>query len=170
MATYFVYQNQTYSEERAGKYIWSPKLNQNGHRNAGYELMREVHQGDFIIHSSGRKIVSVSVAQTDCYSCDQPKDLGGEDLWNLDGYRVDLEYFDLTNPYDIGQDENWLISNYDPASPFTVKGKGKQRYLCDIPPEQTLHLLSKALKKEPHPTVAVILDSVIAAAKKATKK
>lgn len=164
MAIFFVYQNQTYFAERYGKYIWSPKRNQNGHRNAGYELMKEVSKGDFVIHSSGRKIVSVSIAQTGCYSCDRPMDLGGEDLWNLDGYRIDLEYFDLTYPYDIGQDENWLIANYDPASPFTVKGKGKQRYLCDIPPKQVVHLLTKALKREPNPKVAKTLNSVIASA------
>ena len=53
MAIYLVNQSQTYRHERAGNYIWSPKLDKAGHRNRGYELMKEVRKGDYIIHNSG---------------------------------------------------------------------------------------------------------------------
>ena len=170
MAVFFVYQNQTYHAERVGKYAWSPQRTQNGKRNAGYELMKEVCAGDFIIHSSGRKIVSISIAQSNCYECDRPSDLGGEDLWNLDGYRIDLDYYDLSHPYDLAQEEDWLIANHNPASPFTIQGKGKQQYLCDIPPEQVVHLLSNAIRFERNTRVARVMQSAIDSSEMAIRK
>ena len=55
MAIYLVNQGKTYQYERAGSYIWSPKLNKAGGQNRGYNLMKSVRKGDFIIHNSGRK-------------------------------------------------------------------------------------------------------------------
>ena len=52
MAIYLVNQGQTYKYEREGGYIWSPKLNKAGQRNRGYDLMKEVRRGDYILHNS----------------------------------------------------------------------------------------------------------------------
>jgi len=48
MRYWWVNQNQTYSHEVSGGYLWSPKRKSNGARNPFYESMREVSPGDFI--------------------------------------------------------------------------------------------------------------------------
>ena len=63
MAIFLVNQGQTYKFEREGGYIWSPKLNKAGQRNRGYDLMKEVRRGDYILHNSGGKISASSVVR-----------------------------------------------------------------------------------------------------------
>ena len=48
MRYWWVNQNQTYRQEQAGGYLWSPKRNSNGARNPFYETMREVSPGDVV--------------------------------------------------------------------------------------------------------------------------
>lgn len=67
MAVYYVFQGETYDEERAGEYVWSPQLNKSGGKNVGYTMMTNIHKGDFILHNSNGKIVSISVAKDDYY-------------------------------------------------------------------------------------------------------
>ena len=43
-----VNQNQTFRQETAGGYLWSPKRNANAARNPFYETMREVSPGDIV--------------------------------------------------------------------------------------------------------------------------
>jgi putative restriction endonuclease len=42
MRYWWVNQNQTWRQEQAGGYLWSPKRNANGAKNHFYETMREV--------------------------------------------------------------------------------------------------------------------------------
>lgn len=63
MAIYLVNQGKTYQYERAGSYIWSPKLNKAGNQNKGYSLMKTVRKGDFLIHNSGGKLSAISVVK-----------------------------------------------------------------------------------------------------------
>ena len=48
MRYWWVNQNQTFRQETAGGYLWSPKRNANGARNPFYETMREVSPGDVV--------------------------------------------------------------------------------------------------------------------------
>jgi hypothetical protein len=45
MRYWWVNQNQTFRQEFAGGYLWSPKRNANDVRNPFYETMREVSPG-----------------------------------------------------------------------------------------------------------------------------
>ena len=47
MRYWWVNHNQTYRQEQAGGYLWSPKRNANGARNPFYETMREVSPLEF---------------------------------------------------------------------------------------------------------------------------
>ena len=73
MALFFVNQGATYKEERMGSYLWAPKLDKSGHKNCGYELMKEIHKGDFILNNADGKIVAISIANEDCKSKDNQK-------------------------------------------------------------------------------------------------
>ena len=74
MSVFYVFQGETYNEERVGGYVWSPKLNKSGGKNAGYTMMTNIRKGDFILHNSNGKIMSLSIAKDDCHEANQPSE------------------------------------------------------------------------------------------------
>ena len=60
MSIFYVFQGKTYKHERDGGYVWSPKLTKDGRKNPGYENMKDVHKGDFILHNNKRWIFVIS--------------------------------------------------------------------------------------------------------------
>lgn len=149
MSVFYVYQGNTYQEERNGGYLWSPKLNKSGGKNVGYTMMTKVKQGDFILHNCNGKIVAISIAKADCYDSRKPAELNTSRAqidWNSDGYRVDTEYFDMDTALKVTDYKDWLAKHYKDGSAFTVKGTGKQQYLCAINDDQAIYLLEMAMK------------------------
>ncbi len=161
MAIYLVNQGKTYKYEHKGGYIWSPKLNKAGNRNKGYELMKRVHKGDFILHNSGGKISSISVVQEDCKSCIQPKELkfGQNDYeWDDDGWIIYTDYYDFTSPIRTSDLIDWAITNYMKNSAFQIDGKLRLQYLCDLAEPHAKYLIEKVMIKERNVTVRRILQ------------
>jgi hypothetical protein len=76
MRYWWVNQNQTWRQERAGAFLWSPKRRADGARNPFYEFMREVAPGDLVLSFEGTFIRAISVAQSYCYECPKPKEFG----------------------------------------------------------------------------------------------
>lgn len=148
MAVYYVFQGETYDEERAGGYVWSPQLNKSGGKNAGYTMMTNIRKGDFILHNSNGKIVSISVAKDDYYEANQPHELSVADTsveWDDEGYRVDTDYFDFDVPVIATNHKQWLADHYIEGSAFTRTGTGKQQYMCHLADEHAIFLLEKAI-------------------------
>lgn len=58
MNYFFDMQNKTFNQEFKGGFLWAPYRTVNNRRNASWELMDEVHNGDVIIHSFHKKIVT----------------------------------------------------------------------------------------------------------------
>lgn len=149
MAVYYVYQGETYKEERNGGYIWSPQLNRTGGKNAGYTMMTNVKKGDFILHNCKGKIVSISIAKDNYYESNQPEELVNAATsleWNEKGYRVDTEYCDFEIPLITSDYRVWLEEHYIEGSAFTRVGRGKQQYLCYLADEHAIFLLEKAIQ------------------------
>ena len=48
MRFWWVNHKQTHAQEITGRYLWSPKRNQNGNRNQSYDNMREALPGDIV--------------------------------------------------------------------------------------------------------------------------
>lgn len=149
MGVYYVYQGETYEEERKGGYVWSPKFTKSGGKNAGYTMMTFIKKGDFILHNSNGKIMAISIAEADCKDGRQPRELANANtsvVWADDGYRVDTEYFDMDNPLVITNHKKWLAEHYEEGSAFTVKGTGKQQYMCALDEKQAIYILERALE------------------------
>ena len=149
MAVYYVFQGETYDEERAGGYIWSPQLNKSGGKNAGYTMMTNVRKGDFILHNSNGKVVAISIAKGDYYEATQPRELAIADTtvdWDDEGYRVDTEYYEFEVPLYTANYKEWLEIHYIEGSAFTRAGKGKQQYLCHLADEHAIFLIEKAIE------------------------
>lgn len=95
MRYWWVNQNQTFRQETAGGYLWSPKLKKDGGRNPFYEFMREVAPGDLVLSFEGTYIRAIGVIQSHCYECPKPQEFGAAGPnWNLIGWKVDV-YFHI---------------------------------------------------------------------------
>lgn len=148
MAVYYVFQGETYNEERTDGYVWSPQLTKGGAKNAGYTMMTCIRKGDFILHNTNGKIVAISIAKSDCYDANQPLELSMAKTsveWADKGYRVDTDYFDFDVPVVTTKHKQWLEAHFIEGSAFTRAGKGKQQYMCHLADEHAIYLLEQAI-------------------------
>ena len=76
MRFWWVNQNQTFAQERADGYLWSPKRSKNGTRNPFYEFMREVAPGDLVLSFEGTHIRAIGIARSYVYECPKPSEFG----------------------------------------------------------------------------------------------
>lgn len=140
---WWVNQNQTFSEEVGGGFMWSPKANANGARNQYYENMRVVQPGDVVFSFCDARIKAIgrvtSTAQT------QPKPEFRTASWSAspDGWFVETDFVELDNqirPKDhIEKLRNLLPSKY---SPLQQNGNGIQSvYLASVPSEMASVLI-----------------------------
>ena len=136
MRYWWVNQNQTYTQEIRGGYLWSPKRKANDVLNPFYETMREVAPGDLVLSFKGTWIRQVGVAQSYCYECPKPDEFGSVGAnWGAIGWRVDVRWHALGNPIRPA-DHMGPISPVLPAkySPLRHDGKGLQMvYLAELP-------------------------------------
>ena len=137
MRYWWVNQNQTYRQEIAGGYLWSPKRNANGARNPFYEFMREVTPGDPVFSFVDTRIVALGIVSSYCYESPKPAEFGGVGLnWEAIGWRVRVNFVSLhekIRPKDhIELLKGLLPSRY---SPLQESGNGIQSiYLTELPP------------------------------------
>ena len=161
---FLVNQGKTWLQERAGGFLWSPKLDKAGHKNAGYTLMCSVRKGDYILHNKGGAIAAISVAQSDCYDAVQPEDVrdqSGEYAWDDDGFRIDAKYFDFSAPVPTATLTPWARLHPHAESCFQVDGKLKLRYLCNVADDHAQYIINEALKVERDATVKAVLHDAL---------
>src|SRR5438128_12557408 len=98
MRYWWVNQNQTFRQELAGGYLWSPKRSANGARNPFYESMREVSPGDVIFSFVNARIAALGIAQTYCWESPKPVEFGdaGQN-WENVGWKVKVGFTTLLN-------------------------------------------------------------------------
>src|ERR1041384_1101118 len=96
MRYWWVNQNQTFRQEYAGGYLWSPKRNANGAKNPFYESMREVSPGDIIFSFVDTVIAAIGVAEAYCWESPKPLEFGttGE-YWENIGWKVRVNFMSL---------------------------------------------------------------------------
>ena len=162
---FLVNQGKTWKQERAGGFLWSPKLNSAGHENAGYALMQSVHKGDYILHNKGGMIAAIGVAKGNCYDAIQPEEVrenSGSYNWDDKGYRVDVEYYDFSTPVPTSQFVPWVKLHHHKDSCFQVDGRLKLRYLCEMAEEDAKYVVEEILKQEQDAVVKTMLYDALA--------
>lgn len=136
MNFWWVNQNQTFSHEVNGGYLWSPKRKSNGSINPYYEFMREVAPGDLILSFHDTRIKRIGIAQSYCYECPKPSEFGAAGPnWSRIGWKIDVRYFDPTN-HIRPADHIALLQPLLPVkySPLLTDGRGSQAvYLTRVP-------------------------------------
>lgn len=138
MRYWWVNQNQTYAQERAGGYLWSPKRKANDAQNPFYDFMREVAPGDAIFSFADTLIRAIGIAASHAYEAPKPAEFGAAGAyWNKIGWRVDVRFRELRLP--IRPSEHMSVlgpllpNKYAPLRP---NGHGLQSvYLTRLPIE-----------------------------------
>ena len=104
--------------------------------------MTEVQPGDVIFSVVKKKIVAVSIANSAAYDASRPPGFEG-DLWETNGWRVDLRFQELDQPVKVADILDGLKPKLPSTrSPLTVSGTGVQGYLFALPPLAGQFILS----------------------------
>jgi putative restriction endonuclease len=143
MRYWWVNQNQTFRQERAGGFLWSPKRNSGGGRNPFYEFMREVAPGDLVLAFEGTYVRSIGIVQSYCYECPKPAEFGtAGPNWEKIGWKVDVYYRDLINQLRPVEHMRRIRPALPPKyAPLQADGRGLQGiYLTQIPTDLMLVL------------------------------
>lgn len=135
MRYWWVNQNQTFRQEIAGGYLWSPKRNANGGRNPFYESMREVAPGDLIFSFVDTRIAAIGIAKSYCWECPKPTEFGSTGQnWENIGWRVNVSFVSLLNKI-RPKDHMDVLKSVLPQrySPLQANGNGIQSiYLTEL--------------------------------------
>lgn len=135
MRYWWVNQNQTYRQEVAGGYLWSPKRKKGG-RNPFYEFMREVTPGDLVFSFANTRIGAFGIARSYAYEAPKPEEFGTAGRnWDAIGWRVDVDFHESASSF---RPADWIdkLRPLLPArySPLQGDGRGVQSiYLTELP-------------------------------------
>jgi hypothetical protein len=133
---WWVNQNQTYRQETAGGYLWSPKRKANGRANPFYDFMREAAPGDIVFSFADAMVKALGIVSSHAYEAPKPLEFGTAGAyWELIGWRVDVRFVELRlpiRPADYMTEIAPLLPNK--YSPLLPDGRGLQSvYLTRLP-------------------------------------
>jgi hypothetical protein len=157
MQFWWVNQNQTWRQETAGGYLWSPKRKANGQLNPFYESMREVAPGDIVLSFRDTLITAVGIARSNCYECPKPPEFGNAGMnWGKIGWKVDVRFTELSNKI---RPKNHIeaLRRYLPPkySPLSAEGDGSQSVYLTRIPEPMFRALADIIGNELHHALRV---------------
>lgn len=140
---WWVNQKQTFRQEIAGGFMWSPKKSSHGGRNPYYDFMTEVQPGDLVFSYAHGRVLAVGVATSAASSSSKPVDFGkAGDVWSNDGWKVEVDFNRVENPISpknhMALLQPLLPEKYSPIQPT---GRGNQVYLTSISNELGAALL-----------------------------
>jgi hypothetical protein len=164
MRYWWVNQNQTFRQEIAGGYLWSPKRNANGGRNPFYESMREVAPGDLVFSFVDTRIAAIGIAKSYCWECPKPTEFGSTGQnWENIGWRVNVSFVPLLNKI-RPKDHMEVLKAVLPQrySPLQANGNGIQSiYLTELS-QSFAEVLSGLIGQEIRPLLAGgVIDAVV---------
>ena len=134
MAYWWVAQRTTFDEDRAGGLLWAPKLNKAKKTPYHWATLERIQPGDFVFSYMNKGIRAVGVATSHGYEDRRPEVFKAGELWQNDGYRVDVDFRDVIPPLQIGTVLPTLLPLMPKRySPLTSSGGGAQGYCFEIP-------------------------------------
>ena len=145
MKYWFVIQSETYNEEKNGGFLYAPKYQKNGRTAFHHENVKRIKRDDRIFCYCKSNIVAIAKALTDGYESMIPSSIKGR--WNDYGFKVDVEYDELSKPIKIENYKDKYMRVYEPKySPFDKYGGMNQGYLFEINKE-TAELFLNIIEK-----------------------
>lgn len=148
---FFVFQGNTFDREYQGGYLWAPKENKTTTPPHHWTRLLDVRKGDIILHGCNGYVQAISVAKDSCYECQQPKELVAEDLWDLQGRKVDCDYTYVKNPIKTADYVSDIVRlSRVKYSPFDKYGSGNMGYLFEINRELAKIFVRETIKRNPY--------------------
>lgn len=145
--TFFVFQGNTYEQGSRGGNIWAPISNKEGDTFHHWDRLMDVRPGDIILHGCNGYVQAVSTAVGECYVCNQPDELRSEDLWDLEGRRVDCDYTPIKFPIKTADFVNDILRLCNVKyAPFNKDGGGNMGYLFELNRELARIFLQASVK------------------------
>jgi putative restriction endonuclease len=133
---WWVNHKQTFQQEIAGNYLWSPKTNQNGARNRTYDNMTLAVPGDVVFSYADGLIKAVGVVTAAATTGAKPDEFGsaGEN-WSKEGWRLPVAFTSLETPLRPKAHMDRLAALLpETHSPIRASGDGNQgAYLAAVP-------------------------------------
>ena len=127
--TWWVNQGATYQKERAGGYIWAPQQTKAGTAASHHLNVSKVRKGDVIVHYANGHVNAIGRASSNGRPADRPSELPGT-AWSKEGYRAEVEYFDLDEPIALAEiPYEW---RQEEAPAFNRNGGVNQGYLYPL--------------------------------------
>ena len=140
---WWVNQGKAYKPQREGGFIWAPLLNSQGRPLQHWESMSQVQPDDIVINYSKTKIVAMSVARCKSYAFENEL---SEELWNKAGRKIDLDYYDLTQPIRLEELQPLIPSinaTIKSNKPFTKVNDVNLGYLFNFNLESLKQIINK---------------------------
>jgi hypothetical protein len=144
---WWVNQNQTFTQEVGGGYLWSPKRRADGARSYFYDTMTYVEPGDLVFSFKDTLIQAIGIIQGNGYESPKPEEFGSKgENWAAIGWRVDVSYTllpeaDRIRPKNMMERLARLLP--EKYSPLRANGDGIQSvYLTEVPSPMADVLLS----------------------------
>jgi hypothetical protein len=133
VAFWWVNQGQTWDREIPGEYLWSPKKGKNGSKIFSYEMMTQLEVGDIVFSYFKGSLHFAGVVAHRAISSRKPDFGFSGNVWDDDGWSVDMRYVELPTPFKPTED----LSFYNQAKPerygpIDVKGKVVTQYLFPL--------------------------------------
>jgi putative restriction endonuclease len=166
VAYWWVAQRTTFNEDRTGGLLWAPKLDKARKSPYHWANLVRVQPGDIVFSYVNQGIAAVGVTSSNGYEHERPAVFKPAENWQNDGYRVDVDYRDVSPPLSIATVLSDLLPLLpDRYSPLTRNGGGAQGYCFEIPPKAGRFLLGKvnAIQKAAGtPPIETAIERVIA--------
>jgi energy-coupling factor transporter ATP-binding protein EcfA2 len=137
---WWVCQGHSYNIEKAGGYIWAPKKQNQLGQLFHHANVSKVKTGDIVFSYVSKAIRAVSTATSDGASADRPEKMEGW-TWAKEGWRANLNYFELKPPIDIGAVRPKIAKLGHKYGPVDTNGGTNQGYLFELQPDAVRILL-----------------------------
>ncbi|MEK4291737.1 McrB family protein [Paenibacillus sp. FSL R5-0914] len=125
---WWVNQGTTIQAEKEEGILWAPLLNSQGRKLYHWEMMREVKQGDIILHYSNKAIRYVSQVTDAAVEAPKPGSMANTN-WQEDGRLVRTEYVELIPPIMLQQFNQQIMQVNLTQGPLHSGGGVNQGYL-----------------------------------------
>ena len=153
MKYWWVNQGKTYGIERAGSFIWAPKLDKKGRPQFHLDNVGKVNSGDMIFHHANQEIVAVSIVEIAGHSKSKPESLIDSSQWKGDGWGAGTQYCELVDPIlkpTVAKRIRRFMPDY---GPINVKGDANQGYLYTLN-DSSVRVIAETLDLESIPEEA----------------
>ncbi|WP_375104766.1 McrB family protein [Paenibacillus sp. RS8] len=125
---WWVNQGGTLKQEKEEGILWAPQVNPQGRKIYHWETMKEVKQGDIILHYSNKAIRYVSQVTDAAVEAPKPGSMANTN-WQEDGRLVRTEYVELIPPIMLQQFNQQIMQVNLTQGPLHSGGGVNQGYL-----------------------------------------